>query len=80
MADLSTPLSTPLVYVEKDGALRTHFSKPRKVSWSDGRVTTEQVPACGTRVDVAALYAYKGERHEATCGRCLRQGSPAVGA
>lgn len=64
--------STPLVYVEKDGDLRTHFSKPKEITWTSGKVTTEQVPSCGTRVDVTALYAYRGYAHEVTCGRCAR--------
>lgn len=66
--------STPLVYVEKDGDLRTHFAKPKEVRWTNGSVTTEQMPACGTRVDVAALRSYRGYALEATCGRCVRHG------
>lgn len=65
--------STPLVYVEKDGELKTHFAKAKEVVWSDGRVTLEQLPACGTKVDVSALYPYRGYALEATCGRCVRR-------
>ena len=64
--------STPLVYVEKDGELRTHFAKKGEVTWSDGRRTQEWLPACGTKVDVSALQSYRGYAVEATCGRCNR--------
>lgn len=63
---------TRLVYVEKDGDLRTHLAKESPVQWSSGRTSTEWVPACGSRVDVTALYSYTGAANEATCGRCTR--------
>lgn len=61
-----------LVHVEKDGDLRTHIGKPGIVRWTGGQETTATLPACGTRVDVAATYPYDCTLVEVTCGRCQR--------
>jgi hypothetical protein len=63
-----------LVYVEKDGDLRTHIGKAAWVQWTGGKETRETVPACGAKVDVAALHPYVGSPTEVTCLRCQRTG------